>query len=76
MVREEPNNDKDSGWQFFSGTEDQNYIDDPNNSGIYDVSTITNYDKAIIPYLKFPIGTQLERIKGTDQFQIILVNPP
>lgn len=23
MVRERPNNDIDSGWQFFSGTEDQ-----------------------------------------------------
>lgn len=27
MVREEPNNEFDSGWQFFSGTEDQAYID-------------------------------------------------
>src|ERR1041385_1814481 len=60
MVREIPNNDMDSGWQFFSGTEDQDYVDDPNNSSIYDVNTIANYGKAIIPYLNLPIGTQLE----------------
>ena len=71
MIREEPFNDIDSGWQFFSGTENQDYVDDPANSGIYDVNTIANYDKAIIPYLNLPIGTQLERIKGTDKFQII-----
>lgn len=71
MVREEPDNDFHSGWQFFSGTEDQEYIDNPNNSMIYEVNTIANYDKAIIPYLKLPIGTQLERIRGTDSFQII-----
>jgi hypothetical protein len=71
MIREQPNNDIDSGWQFFSGTEDQEYIDNPNNSAIYDVNTIANYDRAIIPYLNLPIGTQLERVRGTDIFQII-----
>ena len=71
MVREEPSNEIDSGWQFFSGTEDQDYVDDPNNSAIYDVNTIANYDKAIIPYLNLPIGTQLERIRGTDKFRVI-----
>ena len=71
MVSEEPDNDIDSGWQFFSGTEDQDYVDDPNNSAIYDVNTIANCDRAIIPYLDLPIGTQLERIRATDKFQII-----
>ena len=71
MVREKPNNDLDSGWQFFSGTENQEYVDNPDNSAIYDVNTITNYDPAIIPYLFLPVGTQLERVCGTDKFQII-----
>lgn len=71
MIREEPNNDIDSGWQFYSGTEDQEYIDNPENSAIYDVNTIANYDPAIIPYLNLPIGTQLERIHGTNTFRII-----
>jgi hypothetical protein len=71
MVRQEPINDMDSGWQFFSGTEDQDYIDDPDNSAIYDVNTIANYDKAIIPYLSLPIGAELERVRGTQGFKII-----
>ena len=71
MVRDEPDNNMDSGWQFFSGTEDQEYVDNADNSAIYDVNTIANYDKAIIPYLDLPIGTQLERIHGTDKFKII-----
>src|SRR5687768_4424387 len=61
MVREQPGNDLDSGWQFFSGTEDLEYIDNPENSAIYDVNTIANYDPAIIPYLHLPYGVQLER---------------
>lgn len=71
MVRENPINDIDSGWQFFSGTEDQDYIDNPDNSAIFDVNTIANYDRAIIPYLNLPVGSQLERIKGTDRFQML-----
>lgn len=59
MYRTEPSDPVDSGWQFFSGTEFQEYIDDPNNSAIYNVNTIANYDPAIIPYLDYPIGTDL-----------------
>ena len=71
MVREEPNNDMDSGWQFFSSTEDQEYIDNSENSAIYDLNTIANYDNAIIPYLDLPYGTTLERVRRTNKFQII-----
>lgn len=71
MYRENPNNDLDSGWRFFSGTEDQDYVDNPDNSMVYDVNTIANYDKAIIPYLNLPYGTELERIETTGKFQII-----
>lgn len=61
MYREEPSFDTDNGWRFFSGTEDQDYIDDPENSMIYDINTIANYDAAIIPYLDLEIGSELER---------------
>lgn len=56
---------------FFSGTEDQDYVDDTNNTMIYNVNTIANYDRAIIHYLNLPFGTELERIENTDKFQII-----
>ncbi len=69
MYREQPDRAIDSGWRFFSGTEDQEYIDDLNNTMIYNVNTIANYDPAIIPYLSFPIGTELERIEDSNNFK-------
>jgi hypothetical protein len=70
MYREESDFEFDSGWRFSSGTEEQDYMDDPNNLAIYDVNTIANYDKAIIPYLNLPVGTELERVRGTATFKI------
>lgn len=63
MYREAPDFTEDSGWRFFSGTEDQDYVDNPDNTMIYDVNTIANYDPAIIPYLHLEIGAALERNK-------------
>ena len=71
MYREVPDNDVDSGWRFFSGTETQEYVDDASHISIYDANTIANYDPAIIAYLASPEGTQLERVAGTTKFQII-----
>jgi hypothetical protein len=70
MYREEPEFEQDSGWRFFSGTEDQEYADDANNSMFYDVNTIANYDRSIIPYLLLPIGTELEKVKQDNTFKI------
>jgi hypothetical protein len=61
MYRDQPQFDVDSGWRFFSGTETQEYIDNPENLMIYEVNTIVNYDQSIIPYLDMPIGSELER---------------
>jgi hypothetical protein len=69
MYRVEPDFEHDSGWRFMSGTEDQDYADNTDNWAIYDVNTIANYDPAIIPYLDAPVGTELERVKGTERFK-------
>jgi hypothetical protein len=71
MYRDEPLNELDCGWMFVSGIEDQDYLDDPQNTEIYNVNTIANYDPAIIPYLNLPYGTELMREKGTNNFIII-----
>ncbi|WP_017733053.1 DUF2185 domain-containing protein [Nafulsella turpanensis] len=68
MYREDPFNEMDSGWRLFSGTESQEYVDEPSNTEIYDLNTIANYDRAIIPYLTSPIGTVLERLADSDRF--------
>lgn len=69
MYREQPDNDVDSGWRFFSGEETQEYADDPKNMEIYAVNTIANYDPAIIPYLDSVPGSAFGRVSGTDKFQ-------
>ncbi len=61
MYREEPVQPEDSGWRFFSGEESQEYVDDLENTSIYDVNTIANYDPAIIPYLDSPAGSAFGR---------------
>ena len=72
MYRERPDNSNDSGWRFFSGIqEDDQYINDPANSGAYDVNTIANYDPSIIPYLDAPIGSTFERNQESGDFLIV-----
>lgn len=62
--REEPEEscrDWDSGWRFTAGDESDEYINDPENSGIYALNTVCNYDMEIIPLLRSPYGTAFER---------------
>ena len=73
MYREEPEEADDSGWRFLSVTETQEYIDNDKNIMIFDVNTIANYDPAIIAYIKMYVGTELERIEGTEEFREIKV---
>ncbi|MVN91181.1 DUF2185 domain-containing protein [Mucilaginibacter aquatilis] len=70
MYREEPDNELDSGWRFFAGTETDEYANNVDNVMVYDVNTIVNYDRAIAPYLHLPAGTQLER-NADNTFYII-----
>ena len=69
MYREAPDNDDDSGWRFMSGLEDQDYMDNPDNLGLYDVNTVANHDPTIIPLLGEPIGAVFERIPGAANFR-------
>lgn len=61
MERDEPRGEGDSGWAFTSGTETQEYLDDPSNGGFYELNTIANYDPDIIPFLSYPVGTRVCR---------------
>lgn len=75
MYREEPSNDVDSGWRFMSGYESDEYMNDAENHGVYDVNTIANYDPDIVPFLDAPIGSAFERPEG-DQFVEVEFSPP
>lgn len=61
MYREQPDDKIDSGWRFFAGDESQEYVDNAENLGIYDVNTIANFDREIIPYLSAEIGSAFGR---------------
>ena len=59
--REPPDSTHDSGWRFLAGNENQDYLDNPANLGLYDVNTIANYDPEVIPILESPAGSAFER---------------
>ena len=61
MYREKRTRPEDSGWRIFSGYESQEYIDNPNNTGIYDPSTILKIDSSIRELLLKGIGSVFER---------------
>jgi hypothetical protein len=69
MYREKPDTPQDSGWRFMTGLEDQDYMDDEANHGVYDVNTIANYDPTIIPLLDEPEGSVFERVPGAANFR-------
>ena len=64
MYRDEPDNDIDSGWRFLEGSEDDEYMENAGNVGVYKLNTICKYDHDIIPYLKSPVGSAYSRADG------------
>ena len=61
MYREKRANRQDSGWRIFSGFETQEFADDPNNTGIYNPSTILQIDSTIADLLLSGVGSIFER---------------
>ncbi len=60
MYREKPDSCfPDSGWRFFAGDEDDEYVNTPENIKIVDLNTVCNYDIDIIKYLNMPYGVNL-----------------
>lgn len=71
MYKETPEDEADTGWRFYSGTETEEYVNDEYHFMMFDLNYIANCDPAIIPYIKNRIGVELERIQGTDKFRKI-----
>lgn len=70
MYREETNQEWDSGWRFLAGDETNEYLNNPQNSGIYKLNTICNYDYDIMPFLNDEKGCVYAR-KEDDLFHKI-----
>jgi len=65
MYREAPMDAQDSGWRVFTGDESQAYVNDPENSGLYQPAAILMIDPSIEPLLSAPIGSAFERDDAT-----------
>ncbi|MBQ7066968.1 MAG: DUF2185 domain-containing protein [Lachnospiraceae bacterium] len=61
MYREQTENEWDSGWRFMAGDESEEYMNNADNSGIYALNTICNYDKDIMNFLSSPYGNAFFR---------------
>ena len=61
--REEPDKSfpNDSGWRFLAGTEDDAYLENPNNFDVFELNTICNYDEAVLPILESEMGASFIR---------------
>ncbi len=68
MLREEPHDDEDSGWQFFAGDEDDEYINDVEHVELCKVYSIAGIDPAVIKHIDSPVGARLIR-KSSDEFE-------
>lgn len=69
MYREQPDGDDDSGWRFFCGDEEQSYVDDPANLGLYALTTIIAIDPSIAPLLGTLAPCAFERDDERDPFR-------
>ncbi|MDR0435124.1 MAG: DUF2185 domain-containing protein [Gracilibacteraceae bacterium] len=64
MYREAPDFDGDSGWRFTAGDESDEYMGNPDNSGIFSLESICNDDPDIIEYLNSEAGSAFARENG------------
>ena len=75
MCREYADHDGDSGWRFTAGDEDEEYMSNPENAGVYTLNAVANVDMDIIPFLKSPVGSGFFRDENgklvKDDFNII-----
>lgn len=69
MYREYPKHEGDSGWRFTAGDENEEYMSDSENAGIYTLNAVANIDMDIIPFLESPIGTGFYRDEDDNLIQ-------
>lgn len=68
FYREEPDNEQDSGWRFFSGNETDGYMDEPKNFAMYNAKTIVEMYPMIAKYLGHGYPVAFERDADSGDF--------
>lgn len=63
MYREESTNQQDNGWRFLSDIDDQEYVNNPENSVVWDFNRIAEIEPAIIALYNYPVGTDVQLVR-------------
>lgn len=66
MVRDNPRNNMDSGWQFLAGNEDEDYLNNVKNIELLPVAYICNLDSDIEKYIDSPVGAEFIRVSSSE----------
>jgi hypothetical protein len=68
LYREEPDEERDSGWRITSNTESDEYMDDPGNVAYVSLGAVLSKDDAFIDLLDHPAGSAFIRDVQTGIF--------
>lgn len=70
MYREKRTRPEDSGWRIFTGFESEEYASDPDNTGIYNPSTILKFDPSIADILLKGVGAVYEKDDNNNWYKV------
>lgn len=68
LYREEPEEERDSGWRITSNTESGEYMDDADNLAYVSLGAVLSRDDSFIELLDKPAGSAFARNAETGQF--------
>lgn len=62
-VREDPVNDVDNGWRFFSDIDTDEYLSKADNMCICDYNTVANIEPAVLAIYDCKVGTDIQLVE-------------
>jgi len=68
LYREEPDEDRDSGWRITSDTESQEYMDVAQNHEYVSLGAVLSRDDSFVTLLDAPAGSAFARDSATGEF--------
>lgn len=69
--REKPVSATDSGWRFLSGSESEQYMDQPSHYVTCVLADFAREHPEVVPLLEHPVGSAFARAKAGDAFQAV-----
>lgn len=69
LYREDPDNDRDSGWRLIAGDETPEYMNEPRNVAFVSLGAVLNQDDSFLQLIESPVGSAFARDPQTGQFR-------